>query len=230
MLKSRLALWAKSNFGAYPQNLLIYRDGVSEGQYNLIIEHELPLLRKACRETYSADSTKAGIPHMTIVVVGKRHHTRFYPVQEADADNSSNPHHGTVVDRGVTEARTWDSYIQAHTALQGTARPAHNVVILDEIFRYLQVKAPFKNTADMLNDLTHNMSYMYGRATKPVSICPPAYYADLVCERARRYLSGVFDASPEASVVDGSQTGSAAAIDSSAVRLHEKIKDTMFYI
>jgi eukaryotic translation initiation factor 2C len=26
---------------------------------------------------------------------------------------------------------------------------------------------------------------MFGRATRAVSICPPAYYADIVCERVR---------------------------------------------
>ena len=33
---------------------------------------------------------------------------------------------------------------------------------------------------------------MFGRATKAVSLCPPAYYADILCERARVYLSGLF--------------------------------------
>ena len=37
------------------------------------------------------------------------------------------------------------------------------------------------------------MCYLFGRATKSVSIFPPAYYADIVCERARCYLGGTFD-------------------------------------
>lgn len=32
---------------------------------------------------------------------------------------------------------------------------------------------------------------MFARATRAVSICPPAYYADLLCERGRSYLHGV---------------------------------------
>jgi len=46
---------------------------------------------------------------------------------------------------------------------------------------------------NVLEDLTHAMSYAFGRATKAVSICPPAKYADMVCERARHYLSSLFD-------------------------------------
>jgi hypothetical protein len=31
---------------------------------------------------------------------GKRHHTRFYPTDAANADQNGNPKAGTVVDRG----------------------------------------------------------------------------------------------------------------------------------
>ena len=231
MLKSRLRLWAKNNRGAYPDNLLIYRDGVSEGQYNIVLDQELPLLRKACKDIYSADDTKKGLPHMSIIIVGKRHNTRFYPTKKEDADRSSNPQNGTVVDRGVTEAGNWDFFLQAHTALQGTARPAHYYIILDEIFRTRKPTPPFKNVADALEDLTHNMCYLQGRATKAVSICPPAYYADLLCTRARCYLSGLLDPSPGAtpagSVSDGGQNTPGR---STTVRVHENLRDLMFYI
>jgi hypothetical protein len=40
-----------------------------------------------------------------------------------EANNSSNPQNRTVVDRRVTEARNCDFFMQAHKAIQGTARP-----------------------------------------------------------------------------------------------------------
>ena len=43
--------------------------------------------------------------------------------------------------------------------------------------------------ANQLEKITHNLCYLYGRATKAVSICPPAYYAHLICLRARCYIS-----------------------------------------
>jgi eukaryotic translation initiation factor 2C len=238
LLQSRLRLWAKNNKGRLPENILIYRDGVSEGQYEIVLDQELPLLRKACKETYPATDSQKGLPHMSIIIVGKRHHTRFYPTREQDADRFSNPQNGTVVDRGVTEARNWDFYLQAHTAIQGTARPAHYFTVLDEIFRDQKVQYPFQSAADALEDLTHNLCYLFGRATKAVSICPPAYYADLVCERARCYLSRLFDGSPGAtpggSVSEGGGGGGGAGTgqdpDASHVRIHEKVRDSMFYI
>ena len=234
IFKSRLRLWGKNNKGTYPENLLIYRDGVSEGQYDIVLDQELPLIRKACEEVYPASDTKKGLPRMSIIVVGKRHNTRFYPTKKEDADRSSNPQNGTIVDRGVTEARNWDFFLQAHTAIQGTARPAHYSNILDEVFRGGKTQPPFQNAADTLEDLTHNMCYLFGRATKAVSICPPAYYADLVCERARCYLSRLFDATPGAtpvgSVVEGGGSGAGLEPDSDDVRIHENVRDTMFYI
>ena len=232
MLKSRLQLWiTMGKHKLYPQNILVYRDGVSEGQYQMVLDDELPLLRKACSELYPADDTRKGLPHITIVVVGKRHHTRFYPTKAEDADQSSNPKCGTVVDRGVTEARNWDFFMQAHTALQGTARPAHYYVVLDEIFAKQKVGPLHNNVADVLEDLTHSMCYLFGRATTAVSICPPAYYADILCERARCYLSRLFDMPTPSATPAPSEAGAGGNIASPQdVVIHPRLADTMFYI
>jgi len=230
LLKSRLALWQKHNKSQLPDNILIYRDGVSEGQYQPVLTEELPLLRRACQELYPATATKAGLPRFSIVVVGKRHHTRFFPTKEADADRSHNTKNGLIVDRGITEVRNWDFFLQAHTCLQGTAKPAHYYVVLDEIFGKGNLKKPhpFPNAADTLEDLTHNMCYLFARATKAVSYCPPAYYADLACERARCYLSGVFDpATSGGSSVTGGSQNTASAAD---VKIHPNMQNSMFYI
>lgn len=191
LLQSRLRHWARCNRNALPENIVVYRDGVSEGQYNTVIEQELPLLKRACEAVYPADQTKQGRPRLAVIVVGKRHNTRFYPTRDADADRAANPLPGTVVDRAVSDPRHWDFYLQAHAALQGTARPAHYFTIWDEIFHPRHPASAA--AADELQTLTHKMCYLFGRATKAVSVCPPAYYADLVCTRARCYLSDLFD-------------------------------------
>lgn len=233
LLRSRIKLWAKHNNNRYPENIVIYRDGVSEGQYDTVINSELPLLKKACEGVYPANDTKKGLPRMAIVVVGKRHNTRFYPTNETDADRSFNPPAGTVVDRGITESRNWDFYLQAHSALQGTARPAHYFTVWDEIFYPRHPSgAGGPGAADVIQDLTHKMCYLFGRATKAVSVCPPAYYADLVCTRARCYLSELFDPSPSptaASSAVGTEGGGQVP-DRSQVQIHPNVADSMFYI
>ena len=91
---------------------------MSEGQYQIVLEKELPQIRDACKTIYG----NRPMPKITIVVVGKRHHTRFYPtkVNDADVQHKYNPKNGTCVDRGVTEGKTYDFFLQAHTALHGT--------------------------------------------------------------------------------------------------------------
>lgn len=229
MFISRLVLWQSKN-KTLPENIIIYRDGVSEGQYQLLLDNELPLIRNACRQKYPASDTKKGLPKISIIVCGKRHHTRFYPTTTGDADRKGNCQPGTIVDRGVTEVRFWDFFVQSHACIQGTARPGHYYVVLDEIFRGRANKPPHQNPADALQELTHNMCHLFGRATKAVSLCPPAYYADLLCTRLRCYLSDQFDpndASATASVASGA-TG--ATNQPPELVIPANLRDSMFYI
>ena len=119
----------------------------------------------------------------------------------------------------------WDFYLQSHKPIMGTARPAHYIVLQDEIFHSYSEKTvpkPFKNASDILEQVTHNMCFLFGRATTSVSIPPPVYYADIAAERGRRYLSQYYD--PKARKLDTS------VITDEDVAVHESLKDTMFYI
>lgn len=217
VFKSRLDLWVKHS-KTLPENILIFRDGVSEGQFAQVLDQELPSFREACKAKYGPK----GQPRFTIVVSVKRHQTRFYPTDPAQKTKSGNVQPGTVVDRGVTQARYWDFFLTAHDALQGTARPAHYTVLLDEIFRdRYQAGA-----ANELERVTHQLCYLYGRATKAVSICPPAYYADIVCERARAHRPDLFEVDDVMSVQSGAGGGASTA---SRV-VHPDLRDTMYYI
>ncbi|KAL7951866.1 ribonuclease H-like domain-containing protein [Trichoderma barbatum] len=216
---TRLDTWNKHNGGKYPENIVIYRDGVSESQFSQVLDDELPTIREACRKKYPASQPQ---PKLTIVVAVKRHQTRFYPTSADDMSKSGNTINGTVVDRGVTQARYWDFFMTAHEALQGTARPAHYTILLDEIFR-----ARFGDKAvDELERLTHELCYLFGRATKAVSICPPAYYADIVCERARAHRPEHYGISDTESVstISGGGAGTAGR------QVHVNLRDSMYYI
>ncbi|KOS19838.1 Protein argonaute 1B [Escovopsis weberi] len=220
---TRLELWQKHNGGRFPENIIIFRDGVSEGQFSQVIDIELLSIREACKRKCPPSQQ----PRLTIVVSVKRHHTRFYPQKPEDMSPSGNIKNGTVVDRGITQARYWDFFLAAHDALQGTTRPAHYTVLLDEIFRARYGA----EAANELERLTHELCYMYGRATKAVSICPPAYYADIVCERARAHRPEYFDVSDTESVMTGGGGSStAASVVAGGKQVHETIKDSMYYI
>jgi eukaryotic translation initiation factor 2C len=104
--------------------------------------------------------------------------------------------------------------------LVGTARPAHYTVLLDEIFR----STYSAGAANVLEKVTHEMCYLFGRATKAVSICPPAYYADILCTRQRVHMSELFDDS------DGTSVSSAAINRITSRSVHSKLQDSMYYI
>lgn len=130
MIMERLKVWEKIN-RSLPIKIIIYRDGVGESQYRKVLREELPPIRKAINKVYG-NRVK---PKLSIMVVGKRHNTRFFPVDRDGVDEfaEGSPKNGTVVDRGITGVRYWDFFLQAHAGLKGTARPAHYVVVLDEI-------------------------------------------------------------------------------------------------
>lgn len=120
---------------------------------------------------------------------------RAFATDEKHADKNGNTPPGTVVDRGITAvyvalvhlySRThrsvsfdFDFYLQVHAGLQGTVKMTHYTVIYDET----------RFSADEIQKGANDISYLYGRATRSVSLIPPAYYADIACERGRCYLN-----------------------------------------
>ena len=116
---SRLDLWQKHNRQRLPQEILIFRDGVSEGQFKQVLDNELPKIRKAIDLKYK-DMQK---PRISIIVSVKRHHTRFYPTTTDHMGRSRNITNGTVVDRGVTQAKYWEFFLTSHSAIQGKFSP-----------------------------------------------------------------------------------------------------------
>lgn len=186
---------------------------------------------------------------LSIVVCGKRHHARFFSTDSKHADRNGNTRPGTVVDKGVTSVLDFDFYLQAHAGLQGSAKSTHYVVLYDESAL----------TADDVQQGVHTASYLFARATKAVSLVPPAYYADIVCERARYWIHEFLHAdlkddddassSKSASTGKGADSGSSARagrrkptreeaenrVFAAAERawgngLHANLRESMFYL
>jgi len=98
-MEERLRLYQKRN-RTLPSRIIVYRDGVSEGQFNDVLSDEYPKMVEAF-DTFG-NPKQPYRPKLTIVICGKRHHTRFFPTDSRFADQNGNPKPGTVVDRGVT--------------------------------------------------------------------------------------------------------------------------------
>lgn len=200
MVVERLLNW-HSKHGKLPTRVLFYRDGVSESQYEAVRAHEIPQIKDAfyVARTYLDTNTRPSLEaikanrttttndpfELTFLIVGKRHNTRFYPLtkdssfpkNKAGALNG-NIQPGFVVDQVITHPFAMDFYLQSHNPIQGTGRSAHYYVLTNTM----------RLSADDLQAITHAFCYTYARATKGVSYCAPAYYADRLCDRGRAYL------------------------------------------
>ncbi|EIW79812.1 Piwi-domain-containing protein [Coniophora puteana RWD-64-598 SS2] len=222
MVIQRIDLYKKHNKNSLPERIVIFRDGVSEGQYKVVREDELPEIKKAFRK-YDKPN-KPYEPKLSIIICGKRHNARTYPTEQRWAEPDGNPKPGTVVDRGITAVYDFDFYLQAHKGLKGTARPTHYFMLHDEN----------GFTADPIQGLAHALSYTFMRATKAVSLVPPAYYADIACERGRCYIRKILV--PGAGQGQEGWRSSEDGVMQEARRMwrggvaKDGVRDTMFYL
>lgn len=153
-----------------PQHVFYFRDGVSEGEFEKVLAQEIDEVRKMFFE-----KARGATPKITVIVGTKRHHIRFFPSGPSDGDKNGNPFPGTIVETEVTHPFHYDFYLCSHFALQGTARPVHYHVLLDEI----------NMPVDLLQTMIYQQCYQYMRSTTPVSLHPAIYYAHLAAARAR---------------------------------------------
>ncbi|GAA6064192.1 hypothetical protein JCM10212_005773 [Sporobolomyces blumeae] len=187
MTVAHLRQWIASSKGQKPAQIIVMRDGVSEGQLVPVVQSEVLDIKAACRQIDPNYN-----PKLTYIVCAKRHNIRFFPKNAADQDRTGNLPPGTVVDTDVVHPYLFEFYLQAHAGLKGTAKPTRYICILDEI----------GFSSDQVEKLLNSLSYNFGRATRSVSLVPVANYVDIVAGKARSYVEDD-DASTVASGAKG---------------------------
>lgn len=135
MVKDRLIAWKESHDNDLPDNIIYFRDGVSSSHYRKVCTQELEAIKEAYRSARKDSGEKPKNLNLTAVVVTKRHHTRFYPLNERDGDRygNGNTKPGTCVDKLVTSPYYQDFFLQSHSGIKGTARPTHYFVLENSI-------------------------------------------------------------------------------------------------
>ena len=114
IVRELLIEFYKTNRGLKPSKILFYRDGVSEGQFDQVLVHEVRAVQEACMKL-----EKDYRPRITFVVVQKRHHTRLFCENDRDASGKSrNVPPGTTVDSGITHPYEFDFYLCSHYGIQ----------------------------------------------------------------------------------------------------------------
>eukprot|EP01035_Chromulina_nebulosa_P016898 gene16898-22387_t len=172
-MKALLTTYKSRNNGAMPQTIIVYRDGVSDGQFSQITDNEVKYIKTALALMgYPEDSVK-----IAVVVCQKGHHTRLVFDEKGVYVN---PCPGILVDsnggvNSITSAVFNEFYLNSHVAIQGTSKPCKYSLVYDEIGLKLSE----------IELLTYWTTYLYARANKSVSYATPAYYAHWASKRGR---------------------------------------------
>nr|CAD2157536.1 unnamed protein product [Meloidogyne enterolobii] len=198
-----------------PTRIIVYRDGVSEGQFLNVLQSELRSMREACMML-----ERGYQPGITFIALQKRHHTRLFAVDKKDqVGKAFNIPPGTTVDVGITHPTEFDFYLCSHAGIQGTSRPSHYHVLWDDN----------NLSADELQQLTYQLCHTYVRCTRSVSVPAPAYYAHLVAFRARYHLVDREHDSGEGSQPSGTSEDTTLSNMARAVQVHPDANSVMYF-
>lgn len=194
MFKEVYSRW-RANFGNkhHAASIIMFRDGVSDGQFEEVMQIELEALRRSCRN-YNPPFN----PRITYIIVTKRHHARFFG-DKNNIDRSGNILPGTVIDQGITSREFYDFYLNSHAGIQGTSKPSKYTVLVDEN----------KIPVDALQGYIFRLAHGFVRCNRSVSMVNSAYYAHLLAFRGRSYLNEEF--SDSASTASGDSSVQPAA-------------------
>lgn len=179
-----LGAFRERNGGQMPKHLLVYRDGVGDSQFEMILENELTSIQDAIALQKNHDGVK-----IAFVICQKSHHARFVCETQGGTGGYTNLCPGVVIDSsssgdsGVTSTKLNEFYLNSHTAIQGTGKATKYSLIYDDInMKMIELEI-----------LSYWLTYMYCRCNKSVSICTPIYYAHWAACRARHLLSAGAD-------------------------------------
>ena len=114
IVRELLIEFYKANGKLKPSKIIFYRDGVSEGQFDQVLAHEVRAVQEACIKL-----EKEYRPRITFIVVQKRHHTRLFCENSRDETGKArNVPPGTTVDSGITHPYEFDFYLCSHYGIQ----------------------------------------------------------------------------------------------------------------
>ncbi|CAI4230814.1 unnamed protein product [Auanema sp. JU1783] len=153
-----------------PSHIVLYLNGVSQGQWALVCTSYLDQLKKACKslnEKYT--------PQFTVMVVSKDHNERLFkkdiPQSQRPADKNVAP--GTVVDTVIVSPSVSEFYLNSHSAFQGTAKTPKYSILVDDA----------NLSMDQVESMTHGLCFMHSIVNMAISIPAPLKVAGECAKR-----------------------------------------------
>lgn len=154
--------------GTLPKRVIIYRDGVGDGQLKYVNEHEVGAVREKLEQIYTAQGLKSSL---TFFVVSKRINTRLF-------HNRQNPNPGTIVDDVITLPERNDFYLVSQSVRQGAVSPTSYNILYDDS----------GIGADKLQQYTYKQTHMYYNWSGTVQVPAVCQYAHKLSFLTAQYL------------------------------------------
>lgn len=161
VVRDSFASFARFN-GVPPDQVIVFRDGVSEGQKQVLLEQDVVQILASLRAFATAKNTQPA--KLMVIVVTKRISARFYQTMR---DNMTNPPPGTVVDTTVISKDLNEFYLVPTKSNQGVITPTHFQVIYDDTGA----------NPDDVKLLAYRMCYLYYNWTGSIRVPAPCQYA-----------------------------------------------------
>ncbi|CAB3376469.1 Hypothetical predicted protein [Cloeon dipterum] len=151
-----------------PARIIIYRDGVGDGQIPFVCKHEVAMIKEKLTEVYGGEMWR-----MAFIIVSKRINTRIF-----QASNRNNPPPGTVVDDCITLPERYDFFVVSQHANVGTVSPTAYHVISDNSGL----------DPDKMQRLAYKMTHVYFNWSGTVKVPGPVQYAHKLAQVTSMYL------------------------------------------
>ncbi|XP_029295481.1 piwi-like protein 2 [Cottoperca gobio] len=152
-----------------PEKIVVYRDGVSDGQLKMVEQYEIPQLIK-CFEAFPSYE-----PKLVFIVVQKRISTTLY---SCAANRVGTPPPGTLLDHTLTHPHWVDFFLMAHHIRQGCGLPTHYICLYNTA----------NLTPDHLQRLTFKMCHLYWNWPGTIRVPAPCKYAHKLAYLSGQYL------------------------------------------
>uniref|UniRef100_A0A0N5AXQ2 Piwi domain-containing protein n=1 Tax=Syphacia muris TaxID=451379 RepID=A0A0N5AXQ2_9BILA len=166
-----LGLFLK-NRGSLPDTIIVTRDGVSEGQFKMVMEEEVEALRSGIRNFADSMRISNYSPPIVCIIACKRHNKRF-AIDNGRGYENCLPL--TVIDKDITRPDMTEFFMQAHKVIKGTGKlPAYSVPINEANL-----------SMDEVQSLMLALCFTHQIVNQAISIPEPIYQADEWAKRGR---------------------------------------------
>ncbi|KAL6429603.1 hypothetical protein ACFW04_007503 [Cataglyphis niger] len=160
-LTSAINAYQKHN-GCNPERIIIYRDGVGDGDLDYVEKYEVKQLMMTFNRI--APNYK---PQLSVIIVQKRINTRLFIKDRGNPQGLENPAAGTVVDSFITRRNYYDFFLVPQSVRQGTVTPTHYIVIHDSS----------NLETDHMQRLTYKLCHLYYNWPGTIRVPAPCQYA-----------------------------------------------------